>query len=164
MSTTVKNKSGQTVAGAKRTKMYKALIAVGLDESAALVELGFEIAQPADPNDAARATLLAAGIKPERIEEILNAKATQGAPVEAAKPVKLTSKELGNQLVTERGLDFTNGRVYGGSQTAEAIVRVLKTHKPEIVESSGEGRTAGVLVFLQADATVALQNLIRPTA
>ena len=79
---------------------------------------------------------------------------------EAPKPV--TSKDVAEALVEEKGYTFTKGRVYGGVTLAEAIVRVHKTGSPQIVQSSGVGRTKGVLVYKEESGDVALQNLTQP--
>lgn len=82
------------------------------------------------------------------------------APAPAPK-VPTTSKERGEALREKQGYGYAKGRVYGGPALAEAIVRVHKTGKPEIVESSGVGRTKAVLVYKEDGGDVAQQNLIK---
>lgn len=83
-------------------------------------------------------------------------------PVEAPKPATKpapTSKERAEELREKQGFTYAKGRVYGGPTLAEAIVRVHKTGKPEIVASSGVGRTKAVLVYREDSGDVAQQNL-----
>jgi len=73
----------------------------------------------------------------------------------------LSSKQRAEALVEKQGFEYAKGRVYAGPVLAEAIVRVHKTGKPEIVASSGVGRTKAVLVYKEDSGDVALQNLTR---
>jgi hypothetical protein len=141
----------------KATKKFKALIAAGLTEDAAL-----KAYRTAESEDA----VFGRFCRNPRVQQLLDAgftvtqaKLALAAPVEAT---VLSSKERGEALVAKQGLTFTKGRVYGGPVLAEAIVRVHKTGKPEIVKSSGAGRTAGVLVYKEESGDVAQQNLTVP--
>lgn len=135
----------------KATKKFKALIAAGLTEDAALK--AYRTVEGEDAVDPRVQQLLDAGFT------VTQAKLALAAPVEAT---VLSSKEQGEALVAKQGLTFTKGRVYGGPALAEAIVRVHKTGKPEIVKSSGAGRTAGVLVYKEESGDVACQNVMKP--
>jgi hypothetical protein len=146
-----------TIANIKRTKKFKALLAVGLDEDTALKHLGHRVA---DPTTAAIAELVAAGFTEVQAKSIVGGSAAPTEPAKAAASKVLTSKEHGEVLVEERGLAFARGRTYGNTNTAEAIVRVLKTGKPEIIQSSGVGRVAAVLIYREDSGDFALQNLI----
>lgn len=155
-----------TIASVKRTKMYKALIAVGLDENAALKELGHVVAAPVDER---LARLIAAGFTEAKAREAL---ANAGVALDAApqtvaattvaKP--LIAKDAADALVAESPYEFTKGRVYVGGDAIEAQVRVRKTGKPEIVGKDGEGRTKALLMFKTANGDVAIQNLMLPEA
>ena len=81
------------------------------------------------------------------------------AKPEAKKPT--TSKERAEALVEKRGFSYAKGRVYATTALAEAIVRVHKGGKAEIVASSGVGRTKAVLVYREESGDVALQNLTK---
>lgn len=143
----------------KSTKKFKALVAVLGSEEAALA--AFERAEaPVVALPSPVEQLVAAGFTPEEAERALANAGAAVAPVEPAKP--LTSKDRGEALVAERGLAFAKGRVYVGSAHAEAIVRVLRTGTPEIVQSSGVGRTVAVLVYKEESGDAALQNLSNP--
>ena len=86
-------------------------------------------------------------------------KASSKKPV-LPKSTAKTSKERGDELVQAEGLTFARGRVYLTPDTIEAAVRVRKTGSPEIIRSSGVGRTAAVLLFREESGDVAAQNLI----
>jgi hypothetical protein len=142
----------------KQDPQFKALVAaLGSEEKA---KIAFDRLRPAAPEvDPRVQTLLDAGFTEEQAEKAL---AEQDAPAEPAKlaPVTpLSSKDRAEALVSEKGFEYTKGRVYGGPSLAEAIVRVHKTGKPEIVTSSGVGRTKAVLVYKEDSGDVALQNL-----
>jgi len=120
----------------RKTKKFRALVAALGSEEAALVAYN-------------AAEALRVGEGPTK-----TAKVTE--------PASLTSKEKGETLVAQQGLTFTKGRVYGGPSLAEAIVRVHKTGKPEVVKSSGVGRTKAVLVYKEESGDIAQQNLCEP--
>lgn len=141
----------------KRSKKFKTLVAILGSEEAAVVAYtqAEQVAEPVVETVDPVAQLVAAGYTQEQAEKALaSAQQVQVAP--------LTSKERGEALVAERGLTFTKGRVYGTPTLAEAIVRVHRTGTPEVVQSSGVGRTAGVLVYKEESGDVALQNLSKP--
>jgi len=153
-----------TVAGAKRTKKYQACIAVGLDETEALKYAGYVAQTPVDETEANIALLVQAGFTREMAIEALSDKPVAadatGAPVRIEP--KQSPKDVADQLVKEQGYKFGTGRVYGpkdGSLLA-AGARVLKTGVPEIVKSSGVGRTAAVQVVRQDNGDVYFQNLM----
>lgn len=141
----------------KSTSKYKILLArLGSEEAAtAAYHAAFGTTEP--KVDPAVAELIDAGFTQEEAERALAA-----TPAKLAEVVPLSSKERGEALVAEKGLTFTKGRVYATGSTAEAIVRVLKTGKPEVVTSSGVGRTKAVLVYKEDSGDVALQNLAQP--
>jgi hypothetical protein len=164
MTTTVapKLKSDAQIA---RTKKYQALIAVGLSPEDAAKKYR-EIVEGAAPEPVIdpAADLLAAGFSQEEVDAIIGAGATTPEPAEKVVLAKKTSQELGEALVENAGLAFTKGRVYVTPDIIEAAVRVRKTSSPEVVSSSGVGRTAAVLVFKTDGGDVAIQNLAKPTA
>jgi hypothetical protein len=164
MTTTI----NQQIAAARRTTKYKTLVSaqfnMGDRAALAIVAPGLVIpevtvVEAVNPNVV---NLTAAGFTPEEIAKILDEAETEAAAPEApeAKVKLVTSKEKGDALVAERGLKFAKGRVYLTPDGAEAFVRVRKTGTPEIIQSSGAGRTAAVLFFKTDTGDVALQNLI----
>ena len=86
----------------------------------------------------------------------LQAVTTPATPAAAA-PVKSKA----DKLVEKHGYGYAKGRVYATPTLAEAIVRVHRNGKPEIVQSSGVGRTKAVLVSKQESGDVSLQNLTK---
>ena len=155
----------QILAATKRTNKFKALVdpAVGgLTEAQAIAVLHPDLAakttpEPVDPQAAAVAELVKAGFTETDARRILG----QAADPEVAETVE-TVQDLGEALVAQRGLAFSKGRVYVNGSIAEAIVRVLKGGGPEVVDSSGVGRVAAVLVSRQESGDVSVQNLRRP--
>lgn len=146
-----KSTSNTKIAGVRRSKKYQALIAVGLDDAAALRSLGVT-----PPVNGALAELLAAGFSEDEARQAL-ARKTEVTPAPA--PAPLTVKEQGEALVTAQGLVFTRGRVYVTPDVIEAAVRVRKTGSPEVVRTSGVGRTKAVLVTKEETGDVSIQNL-----
>lgn len=154
MNTTVKN--------VKRTKQYKAFIAAGLNEDAAIAAYntvnGIESEPTVDPRIQ---LLIEGGLTQEQAVKVLadnDAAEAEKAPEE---PVQ-TAKEQQEALVASRGLAFTKGRVYVTPSIIEAQVRVLKTGSPEIVQGSGQGRVHSVLIFRTDSGDAAIQNLVKP--
>lgn len=142
----------------KQDPQFQALVAaLGSEDKA---KIAFDRLRPAAPKvDPRIQSLLDAGFTEDEAKKALD---EQEAPAEAPKltPVTpLSSKERAEALVAEKGFEYTKGRVYCGPTMAEAIVRVHKTGKPEIVTSSGVGRTKAVLVYKEDSGDVALQNL-----
>jgi hypothetical protein len=149
-------------ANIKQDPQFKALVAaLGSEEKA---KVAYDRLHPAVPEvDPRIQSLLDAGFTEEQAAKALEEQSPE-APAEPAKlaPVTpLSSKERAEALVSDKGFEYTKGRVYGGPSLAEAIVRVHKTGKPEIVASSGVGRTKGVLVYKEDSGDVALQNLTK---
>lgn len=149
-----------TVGSIRKTKQFKAILAVLKDQDKALAAY-----YAANPDQAPQvepqgdlADLMAAGLTEAQAKAALATPAD--APVETPAETPVTSKDVAEALVAERGFTFTKGRVYATGTLAEAIVRVLKNGKPEIVPSSGVGRTKGVLVYKLDSGDVALQNLM----
>lgn len=142
----------------RSTKKYKALVAQGFSDTQALSFLG------AAPASSPVADLVAAGFTQEEAERIIGGQfATSGAVAEAVAPkVALTSKEQADALVAQHGFAHTKGRVYATGQILEAAARVLKGGAPEVVKSSGVGRTKAVVIFREDSGDVALQNLTDP--
>lgn len=148
-----------------RTKKYQALIAVGLspEDAAKRYREVVEGIAP-EPTIDPIAELVAAGFTEEDARKIVSAGAVAEPEATVTAPVKKTSQELGEALVEQHGLAFTKGRVYVTPDIIEAAVRVRKTASPEVVTSSGVGRTAAVLVFKTDGGDVAIQNLAKPQA
>lgn len=153
----------------RSTKKYKALIALGMDDERALVQLGHVAAAPVDPR---LANLVAGGFSEEEAAQVLaSLDAEKGAPAPvlalvpapAPEPVKPpTAAEVADALVAGRGFVHTTGRVYSNAAIIEAQARVLKTGTPEVVASSGTGRTKAVVIFRMDNGDVAVQNLKAP--
>lgn len=144
----------RTNASIKNNPQFKALVAaLGSEEKA---KVAFDKLRPSTKVDPRVQTLLDAGFTEE---EATAALAEKAAPVEKAAPA--TSKERGDQLREKQGFEYAKGRVYATGTLAEAIVRVLKSGKPEIVASSGVGRTKAVLVYREESGDVTLQNLTK---
>lgn len=144
----------------RATKQYKGLRAVGLDDTAALRVLGH--APAVDTNTQ---TLLDAGFTPEQAASILGgqfATPTAVAQVVAPAPTQVTSKDLADNLVAQSGLSHGKGRVYATGEILTAAARVLKTGTPEIVRTSGKGKTPAVVIFREDSGDVAIQNLYNP--
>jgi Holliday junction resolvasome RuvABC DNA-binding subunit len=134
----------------KRTKKYKALIALGLSETEALKKLK-ELAgetEPA-PTKSDIQELLDAGFSEEDARRIV------GDVVTSPK----SAKELIAEAVRDAGYQFTNGRVYMNSDVVQGIVRVMKTGTTEIVPTSGVGRVKAVVLIREESGDVSVQNL-----
>lgn len=159
-SNTATRTDAQQIADAKRTKKYAALITTaGLSEERALsVLLGKEVAYPMADRIAA---LVEAGFDEAEARALL-AENHDDHDEPASSPKTESEVSLTEALVAQHGLTFTKGRVYGGVALAEAIVRVSKTGSPEVIASSGVGRTAALLVNREASGDVSIQNLRRP--
>jgi len=142
----------------KRTKKFQALLAKLGDEDRAMAAYTAAFGDPEPQISDDVRELMEEGFTQAQAEAALAAPANKVATV-----TPLSSKERGEALVAERGLAFTKGRVYVTGSHAEAIVRVLKTARPEIVTSSGVGRTKAVLVYREGSGDVALQNLAQPS-
>ena len=148
----------QQVAAAKRTKKYQALITTaGLAEDRALRIVMGQDAPVTDPLAPRINALVEAGFTEDEARQLLAEQPAEPTPQKAEPEVSVAEA-----LVAQHGLTFTKGRVYGGVTLAEAIVRVSKTGTPEIVASSGVGRTAAVLVNRESSGDVSVQNLRRP--
>lgn len=158
MSNTTTRTTAQQVADVKRTKKFQALITTaGLSEDRALrVIMGDSAPDPLAPRIAA---LVEAGFTEDEARKLLTDEAVSEVKPETQSEPEVSAAEA---LVAQHGLTFTKGRVYGGVTLAEAIVRVAKTGTPEIVASSGVGRTAAVLVNRENSGDVSVQNLRRP--
>lgn len=137
-------------------KKFQALLAIGLTEQQAAKML-----EPQTPEPTATDKLIAAGFTADEAAKIL---APQPQPKPEATPQPASSKQLGEQLVADKGFTFTRGRVYVNPRTIEAAVRVAKTGAPEIVNSAGgtadtEHHVTAVLAYRTDGGDVALQNL-----
>ena len=168
MSTNTSTLTKTQLAGARRSKQYKALIAIGLDADTAMKTYqrevkGVEMVEPEPETPDPIALLVAAGFTEDEARRVLATEAVEAAakatpaPVAQSKPE--TTKDVAEALVEQHGLTFTKGRVYITTDMIEAAVRVRKTGSPEIVTGAGVGRTAAVLLFKGEAGTVALQNL-----
>lgn len=157
----------RTLASIKKDPQFKALVAVlGSEEKA---KVAFDRLRPPTPEiDPNVKALLDAGFTEAEAQQALASSATPATPAAAtpppAAPAPQTSKDRAEALVVEHGYGFTKGRVYGNMALAEAIVRVHRTGTPQIVQSSGVGRTKAVLVYKEESGDVALQNLTREEA
>jgi hypothetical protein len=78
---------------------------------------------------------------------------------EAAADGPKSSKQQADELIEASPFTHTTGRVYLNGATIEAAARVHKTGTAEIVASAKGKRTAAVALWLQADDSVAAQNL-----
>ena len=146
----------------KNTQQYAAILAALGTEDKAL-NAYFDIhpdERPAETTevDANVQLLVNSGLSVEQARQVLSAQ-VEAAPEE---PKTLTPEEVGEALVAQHGYTFAKGRVYGGTALAEAIVRVTRTGSPEIVQSSGVGRTKALLVTRKESGDVAIQNLTKP--
>lgn len=154
----------KTDAQIARTKKYQALIQVGLSpEDAAKRYRQIVEGQAPEPEANPLQQLLDAGFDETEARAILGS-GSVAEPEAKVAPAKKTSQEIGEALVEEHGLAFTKGRVYVTPDIIEAAVRVRKTGSPEVVTSSGVGRTAAVLIFQTEGGDTALQNLAKPVA
>ena len=131
----------------RSTKKFKALIAVGLSEDQALAQLGE--AKP-DEADANIARLVSAGYTETEAHAILNP---------SVEVVVETPKQVADLLVESRGLTHTRGLVRLNTEAIEAAVRVLKTGKPEVINSSDEGHVVALSIYRENNV-VAVQNLV----
>ncbi|NUS02007.1 MAG: hypothetical protein HOV97_05520 [Nonomuraea sp.] len=164
----------------RATKRYKALIAAGLSDTDALGVMGVSEAE-AQEVDPRLAGLIHGGFTEEQARKILGdqdaapkgkkgkkkgkkAKASAAIKAEVAEVVaaSMSPKERAEALVAEKGLTFTRGRVYVTPTMIEALARVTKTGKAEIVQASGVGRTTAVLIYKEESGDVAVQNLMKP--
>jgi hypothetical protein len=153
----------QRLAALRRTEKFKACITAKVDPDLAVKALDPELHAAlhpveADPLTAQVAALVAANFTEAEARRLLGGTATEVTPAEAAVAVK----DEAEALVAAKGLAFTKGRVYVTGSILEAAARVLKGKKPEIVASSGVGRTSAVLVFCLPSGDAAIQNLHKP--
>lgn len=137
---------------------FQALVSVfDGDEAKALERFGRLNPEPIEPEvDPRFQALIDKGFTPEDAQLAL---ADVEATVEAVVEAPLTEKDKADALVSERGFGYAKGRVYATPLLAEAIVRVHRGGKAEIVPSSGVGRTKAVLVYKEDSGDVAMQNL-----
>lgn len=157
------------IGGIKRSKKFQALVGNDFSEVEALAILGVTVQEP-DPAAEKVAALVATGAFTEaearKVVEAQFFTPTATAKVDLTKPAKVvappTSKEQADALVAQRGLAHTKGRVYVTGTILEAAARVLKNGKPEVVASSGVGRTVAVVIFREDSGDVAIQNLYQP--
>lgn len=173
--------TGNQIAGIKRSKAFGPLKGAfevlvnngGFSETDALVRLGLVEAlpaAPADPDAERVAALVATGKFTEAQARSIVAAAAQPqhftptVPAQAApaKAEPVTSKAQADVLVTQQGLAHAKGRVYLTGAMLEAGARVLKNGTPEIIASSGAGRTTHVLIFRTDGGDLAAQNLYKP--
>lgn len=92
------------------------------------------------------------------LSTLLNEETPAAAPAKEEAP--LTSKQQADVLVEESPFTHTSGRVYLSGAMVEAAARVAKTGAPELVKTPVTGkRTAAVVLWKQADDSVAVQNL-----
>lgn len=124
----------------KNDPRYKTLREGGLDHESAVSVLGLSDANPGKPEKLTKKQRKAA-------EALLEAQADERSEDEKA--------------VDAAGFKFTSGRVYfdGTGSMVEAVVRVTKGGKSEIVNTSGNGRTKAVLVTRTESGDVSVQNL-----
>lgn len=155
----------------RATKKYKALIAAGVNDAEALNILGVTVEQAGPEVDPRIATLIQDGLfTVEQAERIIagdgstkkKGKKGKGKKAKAEAPVELTPKQVAEALVAERGMTFARGRVYVTPAIIEALARVTKNGKAEVVQASGVGRVAAVLVYKETSGDVAVQNLAKP--
>ncbi len=150
----------QQIAATRRTKKFKALVAIGLSEHDALAKLGVQQGPAADER---LADLIAGGFSEAEAREILathDGAPASPAPAPVVEPPKpATSQDLAEALVEASPFKFSKGRVYVGGDAIEAQVRVRKTGKPEIIAASGVGRTTAMVLFRTETGEVAIQNL-----
>lgn len=149
------------IAGIRRSNAYKALIAEGKSPAKALKRLTRDQTPKADPNAAKIAALVATG-EFTQAEAVQIVAAQHFTPTAVAKATKETSSDTADRLVAEAGLAHARGRVYVSPTIIEATVRVSKGGSPEVVATSGVGRTTHVVVFRTEGGDVALQNCYRP--
>lgn len=153
----------RTVASLRKNKQFQTLVAVLGDEESAKIAFDKVHPEAAPVKKAKKAKksaedeLVAAGFTPEQAKQALADEPEDDLPPAAA----LTDKERGAALVEEKGYGYAKGRVYGNPALAEAIVRVHRSGGAEIVQSSGAGRTAAMLVYREETGDIAIQNLIR---
>jgi len=140
----------------KANTQFQALAAVLGDDQKALAAFNRINPEPeAEPVvDARVQKLLDAGLTAEEA-------ATALADVETVLEAPVTEKEKAEALMVERGFTWAKGRVYATPALAEAIIRVHRGAKAQVVPSSGVGRTKAVLVYKEASGDVVLQNLTK---
>lgn len=155
--------------GVRRTTKYKALLAIGLDPDTAYAKYvdltkpkPAPAPEPMTPEQAVAKLVTEGGWTEAEAKVIL----AQGTATETAtEPKELTPKEQADAMVAERKLKHTKGRTYATGAVNEAITRVLKTGRPEIVQTAGEGEdkhVVGVVIFPAGKGVVACQNLTDP--
>lgn len=143
------------MANVKNTKKYKGLLAAGFTEEQALSFLS-----PAqDPKVAA---LVAAGFDVEQATRLAAGQYSTPAGVGAVLAAPVTSKDKADALVAQAGYAHTKGRVYVTGAILEAAARVIKGGEPEVVQTSGVGRTKAVVIFREDSGDAAIQNLVVP--
>ena len=158
----------QFAAAMRRTKKYKALVSVGLSpEDAAKayrrVVLGEEPpVEPLEPAVDPIAKLMEAGLTKSQAKKALKAGTPSvPVPVPVPAPAPVAKQSATDALVEKHGFAFAKGRVYVTPAIIEGTVRVTKTGSPEIVTSSGVGRTSAVLLFRTPGGDCAIQNLTK---
>lgn len=160
--------STTTITRPKATKKFKALIAAGVSETDALDIMGVAPVAPVEVDPRIEA-LKDGGFTEEQARNIIagDGKAKKkggkkGKKAKAETPAALTAKQVAEALVAERGMTFARGRVYVTPPMIEALARVTKNGKAEVVQASGVGRVAAVLVYKETSGDVAVQNLAKP--
>lgn len=152
--------SGTTIpAQVKNDPQFKALASV-LGSDAKALE-AFNRVNEGTTEDPRIQELVDAGFSRDKAVAALTADEPAEVKVEAPKAPK-TAKEKADALVEKKGLAYAKGRVYTTTDIIEAQVRVMRSGKAEIVQSSGVGRTKAVLVTREESGDVALQNLTTP--
>jgi hypothetical protein len=139
---------------------FQALVAVIGDDQKALVAFQRLNPEP-EPEPEIDPRIQALVDKGFTVEQAELALSDVEATVEAVVEAPVTEKDKADALVTERGFGYAKGRVYATPLLAEAVVRVHRGGKAEIVPSSGVGRTKAVLVYREDSGDVALQNLTK---
>jgi hypothetical protein len=144
----------------KRTNKYKALIKTGVpsDVAIALCEADLANSKPTPEPEPVKADpladLVAAGWDPEIAQAIIDSGATNTAPVEEQDTLSEAER-----LVAESGFDYAKGRVYVTPAIVKAVIRVTESGRPEIVPTSGAGRTKAVLLNRTESGDTFIQNL-----
>lgn len=145
----------------KRTKKYRALVDNGVAPEIAVTICEADLANktpeaPAPVKADPLADLVAAGWSPEIAQAIIDsgATATDTAPVE-----EQDTRTEAERLVAESGFDYTKGRVYVTPSIVKAVIRVTESGRPEIVPTSGAGRTKAVLLNRTESGDTFIQNL-----
>lgn len=138
----------------KATREYQVLLSVLGSEELALAGYRRAIAEPEATPEVTDpvAALVATGMSVEQAERAL------GLDVAATPPAPLTSKERGEALKEAQGFSPLRGRVYVTSEVLAAAARVQASGDPEIVATSGAGRTKAVLLVREESGDVSIQN------